>query len=139
MKFIVYPQQNNQIAIISSTGVIPINEIAKKDIPVNIPYKIVQSLDIDNQFFDAYDFDQELGAKINIFKAKEIWKDKFRQARKPILEKLDVDYMRALEAGDVQKQQEIAAKKQALREVTNTPLPNDLEGIKNTWPDVLNS
>ena len=84
------------------------------------------------------------GGKINMIivdinAAKEIWKDKFRQARKSILEKLDVEYMRALEAGNTQKQQEIATKKQALRDVTNTSLPDDLEGIKNTWPDVLNS
>lgn len=84
------------------------------------------------------------GGKINmvtvdINAAKEIWKDKFRLARKPILEKLDIEFIRALEAGDTQKQQEIAAKKQALRDITNTPLPNDLEGIKNIWPDVLNS
>ena len=84
------------------------------------------------------------GGKINMITidintAKAIWKDRFRQARKPILEKLDVEYMRALEAGDTQKQQEIATKKQALRDVTNTSLPDNLEDIKNTWPDVLNS
>jgi hypothetical protein len=84
------------------------------------------------------------GGKINMITvdvnaAKEIWKDKFRQARKSILEKLDVEFMRALEDGDIQKQQEIAAKKQQLRDITNISLPNDLEGIKNTWPNVLNS
>ncbi len=76
---------------------------------------------------------------IDINAAKEIWKDKFRAARKPILEKLDVEYMRALESGDLLKQQEIAAKKQELRDITNIPLPDSLEGIKNTWPNVLNT
>ncbi len=74
---------------------------------------------------------------IDINAAKEIWKDKFRAARKPILEKLDVEYMRALEAGNIQKQQELAAIKQALRDVTNISLPDTLEGIKNTWPEIL--
>ena len=36
---------------------------------------------------------------INITKAKEIWKDKIRSARKPKLEELDIQYMRAQEAG----------------------------------------
>jgi hypothetical protein len=70
---------------------------------------------------------------------KKIWYDKFRAARKPILEKLDVEYIKALEAGDIQKQQDIAAKKQQLRDITTLPLPDDLQGIKNTWPVILNS
>jgi len=36
---------------------------------------------------------------ININKAKEIKKDRLRQERKPLLEQLDVDYMRAMEQG----------------------------------------
>ena len=84
------------------------------------------------------------GGKINMIivdinAAKEIWKDKFREVRKPILEKLDVEYMRALEVRDIQKQQQIATKKQQLRDITNTPLPDDLESIKNTWPAILNN
>ena len=34
---------------------------------------------------------------IDITKAKEIWKNKIRQARKPALEKLDVDFVKAQE------------------------------------------
>jgi hypothetical protein len=137
MKYILYPSTSNTLIALTPSNSV---ELALKDIPLNTSYKIVDSVEhIDGTFFDAYEFDQELGAKINITKAKEIWKNKFRAVRKPILEKLDVEYMRALEIGDPQKQQEIATKKQALRDVTNTPLPNDLEGIKNTWPDVLNS
>ena len=36
---------------------------------------------------------------VNIPKAKDIWKDKIRVARKPKLEELDVEYQRAQEAG----------------------------------------
>ena len=32
---------------------------------------------------------------------------------------------------------EIASKKQALRDVTKTELPNTLEEIKATWPEIL--
>ena len=37
--------------------------------------------------------------KINIDKAKNIWKDKIRVARKPKLEELDVEFVRAQETG----------------------------------------
>ena len=56
--------------------------------------------------------------KINIEKAKEIKKEQLRQERKPLLEQLDVEMMRALEINDSQKQLEVAAKKQALRDAT---------------------
>lgn len=56
--------------------------------------------------------------KINLDKAKEILKDRVRAERAPILSSLDVEFMRAVEAGDTQKQQEIASKKQSLRDAT---------------------
>ena len=34
-----------------------------------------------------------MGITININKAKEIWKDKIRVARKPKLEELDIQFM----------------------------------------------
>jgi hypothetical protein len=40
-----------------------------------------------------------MAISIDINKAKDIWKEKIRTARKPALEKLDVDYMRADESG----------------------------------------
>ena len=55
--------------------------------------------------------------KINVEKAKEIQKDRMRYMREPLLEKLDVDFVKALEfGGDTSA---IAAQKQALRDVTN--------------------
>ena len=75
---------------------------------------------------------------INPDKAKAIWKDKWREARNPKLSALDVEFMRAVEAGDSAKQAEIAAKKQALRDVTSTPIVgNTPEEIKAVWPNIL--
>jgi hypothetical protein len=62
---------------------------------------------------------------VNIPKAKELQKERFRQVRKPLLEALDIDYQRADEAGDASKKTEIATKKQALRDVTNNTTLND--------------
>lgn len=75
--------------------------------------------------------------KVNLDKAKDIWLEHYRRARTPLLATLDVAFMRAVEAGDTDLQKEIASKKQALRDVTKTELPDDLEGIKATWPEIL--
>lgn len=75
---------------------------------------------------------------INPDKAKAIWKDKWRDARKPLLASLDIEFMKAVEAGDSAKQAEIAAKKQELRDVTQTDISgNSPEEIKAVWPSVL--
>jgi hypothetical protein len=136
MSLITYPQPNGQVAVISPTGDV---YSAVKDVPKNTPYKIVSSLNIDNDYFNAYEYDDTDGAKVNLEKAKAIQKDKWRAARAPKLAKLDIDFMKAVEAGDAQKQSEIAAQKQALRDVTNTPLDGTtLEEIKAVWPAILN-
>jgi len=132
---ITYPQPNGQVAVVIPTG--DVND-AIKDVPAGVEYKIVDSVNIDNDFFNAYEFDAETGAKVNIDKAKAIHLDKFRAARAPKLAKLDIDFMKAVEANDEAKKAEIITAKQALRDVTLTPLPDDLAGIKATWPEILN-
>ena len=77
---------------------------------------------------------------INLDKAKEIQKNRWRTARIPILEKLDTQFMRAVETGDTTKQQQIATQKQALRDVTTTDLSSVTtpDQLKTIWPDILN-
>jgi hypothetical protein len=75
---------------------------------------------------------------INPDKAKAIWKDKWREARKPLLDSLDIEFMKAVEMGDLNRQAEIASKKQALRDVTETEINGTSpEQIKAVWPDIL--
>jgi len=72
--------------------------------------------------------------KINMSKAKEIKKSMLRSERESLLKDLDVQYMRALEANNVQDLADIAAQKQALRDITVHPdLVNaeDVEVLKN--------
>ena len=82
--------------------------------------------------------------KINIDKAKEIQKDKLREARKPLLEKLDVDFVRELEVGG--DTASIVAQKQALRDVTNIVTEAEITGttvdeitteLKAIWDEEL--
>ncbi|NVK19337.1 MAG: hypothetical protein HWE30_11625 [Methylocystaceae bacterium] len=55
---------------------------------------------------------------VDMVRAREIWRDKIRTARMPVLENLDADFMKALEAGNMDLQQEIAEQKQVLRDAT---------------------
>jgi hypothetical protein len=132
---ITYPQPNGQVAIVIPCG--DVND-AIKDVSAGVEYKIVESVDIDDDFFNAYEFDAVTGAKLNPDKAKVIWKNKWREARKPTLEALDIDFMKAVETGDTQKQAQIAAEKQVLRDVTDIEIPGTTaEEIKSIWPFIL--
>ena len=76
---------------------------------------------------------------VNPAKAKAIWKDKWREARKPLLASLDIEFMKAVETANIEKQAEIVSKKQALRDVTKIEIVgNAPEEIKSVWPSVLN-
>jgi len=71
--------------------------------------------------------------------AIEIKKERFRNLRKPLLEKLDVQFMRALEAGDTVSLPQITAKKQQLRDITDISF-NDYDTpqkLHEFIPDIL--
>ena len=74
---------------------------------------------------------------LDIPKCKEVRLNQFRAIRKQKLEALDIESIKALEAGDAVKLADISSKKQALRDVTKLPLPDTLEEIKATLPAIL--
>jgi hypothetical protein len=80
-----------------------------------------------------------MSIQVNMNKARDIWRDKWRQVRKPLLEELDVEFMRATESADQAKQTEVAAKKQELRDVTSIDVNNiqTPDNLKLLWPDCL--
>lgn len=55
---------------------------------------------------------------INMRFAVELTKQRLRNERAPLLADLDVQYMRAIEAGDAEKQAAVVAEKQRLRDIT---------------------
>jgi len=59
-----------------------------------------------------------MGIHVNIDKAKDITKDKLRVERKPLLETLDVEFIKAQEQGT--DTSAIVAEKQRLRDITKT-------------------
>ena len=78
-----------------------------------------------------------MSISINITKAKAIKLDALRAERAPLLEALDVAFVRALESGDLEAQAAIKAEKQALRDVTKVALPDDVAALKDFKPDIL--
>ena len=58
-----------------------------------------------------------MAIQVNITKAKDITKDKLRAKRKPLLEALDVEFIKAQEAGT--DTSAIVVEKQRLRDITN--------------------
>jgi hypothetical protein len=78
-----------------------------------------------------------MSISINIDKAKAIKLDQLRAERAPKLAALDLAFMRAVEQGDTAKQASIAAEKQALRDITKAPLPDDVATLKDFTPDIL--
>lgn len=58
---------------------------------------------------------------VNMVKARNIWRDRLRAERKPRMEKLDVEYQRADEAGDAAWKADVANRKQVLRDAPQDP------------------
>lgn len=140
MKLITYPQNNGVGVIIPSDPSLTIEEISERDVPQGLSFLITEELDVHDiydGYLSAYDYNEETGANVNIEKAKQIHLNKFREARTPKLQALDVQYMKALEVEDSLKASQIAIAKQELRDVTKIPLPDTLPEIKETWPSIL--
>lgn len=73
---------------------------------------------------------------INLEKAKEIHKEKIREARKPILENLDKDFIRGLEEG--KDTSGIVSKKKKLRDATKiSSRIKTVEKLKESWNESL--
>jgi len=95
--------------------------------------------DVDRTFRNAWKMTGAT-ASVDMAKAREVWREKMRRARGPLLKALDVETMKALEAGDQATMTLVAAKKQALRDITNDPAIEAAQtpaALKLIWPAVL--
>ena len=73
-----------------------------------------------------------MGITIDIAKAKNIWKEKIRKAREPKLAALDVEFMKAQEAGS--NTSTIVAKKKELRDFpAQVDSKTTVDEIKAVW------
>ena len=69
---------------------------------------------------------------INMNKAKDIWRDKIRGDRQPVLEDLDIQYLKATEAQNTTLKNHIETKKQELRDA-----PEDIRIAEAATPEDL--
>mgnify|MGYP003644858135 FL=1 len=73
---------------------------------------------------------------IDISKAKDVWKDKIREARTAALEKLDVDFIKAQEASS--STTSIVTNKNTLRDLpSQVDTATTTDEIKTVWNDLL--
>lgn len=103
-------------------------------------YRVVSrdKLPQDRQFRDAWTDDNATETvDVDIAKAHDIKKEILRELRKPILEKLDVEYMKLLEKGE--DTSNVIKQKEELRNITKLKLPNNIDELKDFTPDILNT
>ena len=95
----------------------------------------VTSKPSDRHFRNAWAISGKVIAE-DMTKAKEIFKDKIREVRKPLLEAEDVVYMKAMEADDASAKTASVNKKKALRDAPAAKAISDADTIaklKAAW------
>jgi len=140
-KIVIYEGAGNSVSILQPCKCgLTVEQIAEKDVPEGSDYAIVDadSIPSDLTFFPVWKYNQGQ-VEIDLEGAKQIWKNKWREARKPKLEALDLAYMRATETQNTTEIARVVSAKQELRDVTNIPiLGTTPEEIKAVWPEILN-
>lgn len=134
---VIYAQPDGKLAVLTPAKGVPIEEVIKRDIPEGEKFRVVESLNVDPDFFEAYDF-KNGKAVFNVERGRAMWRDKWRDARKPLLDALDVQFMQALESGTREEQETIAGRKMLLRRVTDLDIPGKTPStIRQVWPEIL--
>jgi SRSO17 transposase len=108
-------------------------ELAKKVVPTGLTYKVVEDsvIPTDKTFRNAWEYSDGT-ISVNITKAKNLWKEKIRGARKSKLEALDVDFMKAQETGA--DTSAIVSKKKELRDYpAKVDSATTTDEIKAVW------
>jgi hypothetical protein len=114
---IIFTNDNGGVSTCIPTGEISIDAVMEKDVPKGKGARIVNIVDLPNQyndFYDAWEMDAT-SVTVNLDKAKELTKKRLRAERTPLLEAQDVLFQRALESGA--DTTAIVAEKQRLRDI----------------------
>jgi hypothetical protein len=88
-KRIIYANPDNSVAIVVPSGEIPVEEVARKDIPAGTPYWIIDVFEVptDREFRNAWELDASvLGEPDGIAIGQEAWSVENKEK----LEKLEV-------------------------------------------------
>jgi hypothetical protein len=118
MNVIVWTNSSGSVSICTPTGELPIEEVKSKDTPADSVIVDTGTFPADVDFIDAWVLQGSV-VSVDMGRAKEFTKKRLRAAREPLLQKLDVDFQRALESGI--DPAPIVAEKQRLRDITKLP------------------
>lgn len=141
-KKIVYKNAAGNLCIITPTGLLPIEDVLAKDVPLDATdVHIVDSSAVpeDRTYRNAWQLE---GKKVSVDmqKARAVHMDKLRKLRDAKLKQLDTDYLIADEGGDPAKKAAIKALKQKLRDMPENfdlSLAQDPDQLKSLMPDYL--
>lgn len=137
---IIYSTPDGGVAVVIPTGEIPIDQVLAKDVPADVTGFIVDATAIpsDRSFRDAWKRNRR-SIEHDMPKAREIHRDRIREARAPKLAELDVALQRELE-NPRPNTTAIATQKQALRDATAAPAidaAQTVDELKATWDTAL--
>jgi hypothetical protein len=138
MAQVIIHESDDGLVVVSPASHLDINKAADYLVPLGADYRIVEENELpdDPEFWAAWTID----CKVDIKKAKEVWRSKMRLVRDQKLKALDIEWMKAMENGEVKVASSIAAKKQMLRDVTEREdfrKLRSLKQIKSYWPEIL--
>jgi hypothetical protein len=105
-------------------------------IPHEIDSVVLPEPPEDERFFNTWEWGIDRPV-VNLNKARIIHMDAIRIVRDEELKKLDVEFLIALENGDIPKQEKIVSQKKILRDIPqlfDLDLYNTPEELKVSWP-----
>jgi hypothetical protein len=155
MKLIIYKNDYGDLAMLAPAYKEYMNEQEKNDYSIYVKNKDVPKLP-DGSIRPSWIVDKEFLSNVKFLrnswtlddsgqlvfrrqKAEELKKNNFRFLRKSLLEKLDVDFMKALESNNLSAVSDIVNKKQILRDITSIDMSqyDTPEKLHNFIPDIL--
>jgi hypothetical protein len=103
-------------------------------------YKILPTANqLPMQFYPAFYWNEETNSPdINIYVAIELKKEELRILREPLMQKLDIAFVKALEANDEERKNKIVFYKNELRDITTKFFPLDINILLYFYPMILN-
>ena len=121
-----------------------IDDLLEKVVPENCKDSAnvvdVDTVENDRTFRNAWVTEQGKSVEVDLAKAKDVAKDKVRQARTPKFQELDIAYQRADETGDADAKAAVVVKKQTARDATaDTKITNadSVDNLKTGMNEVI--
>jgi len=126
-----FPDPKDEIAkwpVEQQEAVVEVVPLSESDIPNDRTFRSAWYLNGDNKI------------ETDMSRAREIWKDRMRTARRPKLDELDRLHSRAIGRGNRTEADAIEAQRQSLRDVTDDPAIEKAqkpEELNAAWPSTL--